>query len=59
MSKIIKTIKRCDCHACVVCEEPIHPDKSYYEEVPTTELEKAIERANDGNFPQAPFCGYA
>lgn len=59
MSKVIKTTKRCDCHVCVVCEEPIHPDKIYYEEIPTTELEKAIERANDGIFPQPPFRGYA
>ncbi len=59
MSKIIKTTKRCDCQVCVVCEEPIHHDKVYYEEIPTTELGKAIERANDGIFPQSSFRGYA
>lgn len=59
MSKIIKTIERCDCHVCVVCEEPIHDDKIYYEETPAAPLEKAIARANDGELPQPIYRGYA
>lgn len=59
MMKILKTTRRCDCQVCVVCEEPIHPDKTFFEEVPTSDLGMAIEKANDGVYPVSAFRGYA